>query len=102
MKKRNRLLAILLAFAMVLAFMPAMVFADDEVFAAGYNGSLVEEFVGAGGETILSEARNSAEFPTDGGLLVIITDSGTIEITGYTAVLQNNTLRFQRSDPCCH
>ena len=43
MKKRNRLLAILLAFAMVLAFMPAMVFAEDEVFTAGYNGAVVDE-----------------------------------------------------------
>ena len=91
MKKRNRLLAILLAFAMVLAFMPAMVFAEDEVFTAGYNGAVVDELSAAGAETVSADARKSKEGPVDGGLWVILNDSGTAEVTGYTADALNKT-----------
>ena len=42
MKKHNRLLAMLMALAMVLAFMPAMAFAEDEE-TAGFDSGLASE-----------------------------------------------------------
>ena len=89
MKKRNRLLAMLMTVAIVFAFMPAMVFADDEVFAVGDNGLLVEEMTEAGGETLSTDARNYIADGNVGCLEMIINDDGTVELYGYTAEAQS-------------
>ena len=91
MKKRNRLLAILLAFAMVLAFMPAMVFAEDEIFTAGYNGAVVDELSAAGAETVSADAKNFIADGTVGCFEMIINDNGTVDLYGYTAEAQSYT-----------
>lgn len=83
MKKHNRLLAMLLALAMVFAFMPAMVFADDEVFAASDNRPLVEELTEAGAETASTEAKDFIADGSVGCLEMIINDNGTVELYGY-------------------
>ena len=91
MKKHNRLLAMLLALAMVLAFMPAMVFAEDEVFTAGYNGAVVGDMSEAGGETLSADAQNYIADGTIGVFEMIINDNGTVELYGYTADAQSYT-----------
>ena len=91
MKKCNRLFATLMALTMVFAYMPAMVFADDGTFSVGNKGLIVEELAEAGSETLSTEAMNSKEGSTDVGLMVIINDNGTVEVTGYTEDILNKT-----------
>ncbi len=82
MKKSNRLLVLLMALAMVFAYMPAMVFADDDIFSAGYNGPLVEDLAEAGEEAIATDAKNAVE-ATAGILIFELSDDRTAALTDY-------------------
>lgn len=73
MKKHNRLLAMLMALAMVFTFMPAMAFAEDDL--------AVEELTAVEEEILSSEAMNdSSERPSNGQLKFTLMDNGTAEV----------------------
>ena len=91
MKKYSRLLAMLMALAMVFAYMPAMVFADDEAYDAGNSGLLAEELTQADGEIVTAEAKDYIASGYVDFLKVIINDDGTVEVYGYTSDALNYT-----------
>ena len=81
MNKKNRLIAMFMALAMVLAFMPAMAFAEDGD-TAEFSEAPAESLAPAGEEAVASEARNEGEIIA-GLLRYTLKADGTMDLYYY-------------------
>ena len=81
MNKKNRLIAMFMALAMVLAFMPAMAFAEDGD-TAEFSEAPAEALAPAGEEAVASEARNEGEIIA-GLLRYTLKADGTMDLYYY-------------------